>query len=46
MPSKALLFIDLLGYSEMVSNDSEKAKNILSDFYNAKIGLNRTPMSE
>lgn len=34
MPSKALLFIDLLGFSEMVSNDSEKAKNILSDFYN------------
>lgn len=34
MSSKALLFIDLLGFSEMVSNDSEKAKNILSDFYN------------
>lgn len=31
---KALAFIDLLGFSEMVSRDPNKAKNILNDFYN------------
>ncbi|MCG3690104.1 hypothetical protein [Aliarcobacter butzleri] len=32
--SKALAFIDLLGFSNMVSKDYEKAKQILNDFYN------------
>jgi len=31
---KALAFIDLLGFSQMVTKDHDKSKNILNDFYN------------
>ena len=31
---KALAFIDLLGFSQMVANNHDKSKQILSDFYN------------
>ncbi len=31
---KALAFIDLLGFSQMVSTDQDRAKEILNDFYN------------
>lgn len=31
---RALAFIDLLGFSQMVTKDHEQSKNILNDFYN------------
>lgn len=31
---RALAFIDLLGFSQMVTKDHDQSKNILNDFYN------------
>lgn len=31
---KILAFIDLLGFSQMVDSDEDKARVILNDFYN------------